>query len=106
MAKQKQYSFLEKKPSKRAKSAIRYGALSVGVFLILLMLAFLTSGSLPQASGGIGFMGVVLSMVGFITGMKDMIQSPSPNIYTTIGTLMSGVIFMIWMGMYILGLLT
>ncbi len=105
MANDKRYRFLKKTSPREGKIAAGLAGVSVLLLVLAAFISFLKGGNGGGPVGAIGFMALALSGYGFhvgLTALQD--HTGASNRVTILGTLAAGVVTVIWLGIFFIGL--
>ncbi|HIX59972.1 MAG TPA: hypothetical protein IAA45_09710 [Candidatus Blautia gallistercoris] len=103
MAKRYRYSFAKLKPSPRAVWSVSMAIASVALFLISIVIAFLTKGEIPGIIGGVCLFAMLISIYGFIQGLRSFGDKKCSHSFSTAGAIANGIIMIGWLGVFLLG---
>ncbi|MEE8886466.1 MAG: hypothetical protein SOI56_07895 [Eubacteriales bacterium] len=99
----RKYSFLKNDDSRNSKRSIALSAVSAIIFIILILVSIMAGVSGP-ASGAFGLMALIFSVIAFALGVKALTNHEGKQNLAVIGTMMSGVVMILWGGIFILGI--
>lgn len=104
MAKQKRYSFLEKKHSGNGITAAVLGAGSLAVLLVLLVIAFFLKGNAASWIGAFGFTGIAMAVCGLVYGFSSFYDDCKYTFFSKFGTIISTAAVVGWFFIVCIGL--
>ena len=96
------YTFI-RKVAPGAKESIIFASISLAVFLIDIILSFAFSGSGGAALGALGLFALLAAVYGFMKGMRAISYRGTSYLITTLGTIYAGIMCVVWIGMFFLG---
>lgn len=97
------YSFI-KKVAPGAKESIIFSSISLGVFLLDIILSFAFHGAGGVFLGALGLFAMMNAVYGFIKGIRAISDHGTNHLITALGTIYAGVMSIVWIGMFFLGL--
>lgn len=103
MAKKVMYSFAEKKHSANGIVSTALGGVSLAFLLAMIYASYYMRGDAGLYAGGFGVAGMILSFAGFCIGVVSFSEKNIKYKYPKIGSIMSGVVFVIWLGLFLAG---
>lgn len=103
MAKKVMYSFTEKKHSANGIVSTVLGGISLAFLLAMIYASYYMRGDAGLYAGGFGIAGMILSLTGFIIGVMSFSEKNIKYKYPKVGSIMSGVVFVIWLGLFLVG---
>ena len=89
MARRYRYAFAKKREAAKGKWSVGLAAASLVLFIVAVVLALFLDGKLGGLIGGTGLFAMLLSAYGFALGL--------------IGSILNGVILVIWLGLFLSG---
>ena len=104
MAKKMMYSFEEKKHSVNGIIATIMGTVSLVFLLAMIYASYYMRGDAGLYAGAFGVCGIIFVLAGFILGIISFSEKNIKYKYPKIGSVMSGVVFVIWLGLYLIGI--
>ncbi len=104
MARKTMYSFEEKHQSANGKAATALGAASLVFLLAMVYASYYTRGHAGLYAGAFGVCGLVLGFAGFVLGIYSFSEKNCKHTYPKIGSVLSGVAFVCWLGLYLIGI--
>jgi uncharacterized membrane protein YadS len=102
MAKNK-YTFI-KKAAPAAKESIIFSSISLGMFALDVILSLLAHTNGGAILGALGLFAMLTAMYGFYLGIKAVSDKGSNYLITSFGTIYAGIMCILWVGMFFLGL--
>lgn len=103
MAKKMMYSFTEKKNSVNGIISTIMGTVSVVLLLAMIYTSYYMRGEAGLYAGAFGLSGMIFALFGFILGIISFSEKNIKYKYPKIGSVMSGVVFAAWLGLYLIG---
>ncbi len=103
MAKRMMYSFEEKKHSGNGIIATIMGSISLLFLLAMIYASYYMRGDAGLYAGAFGVCGLMFSLTGFILGISGFSEKNIKYKYPKIGSVLSGVVFVAWLGLYLIG---
>jgi dolichyl-phosphate-mannose--protein O-mannosyl transferase len=96
------YTFI-KKTAPAAKESILFSAISLGLFVLDIILSCVTKGG-GAVLGAIGLFAMLVAMYGFYLGVKAISDRGTNHLVTAFGTIFAGVMSIGWIGIFLLGM--
>lgn len=103
MAKKMMYSFAEKKDSGNGIVSTIMGTVSLVFFLAMVYASYYMRGDAGIYAGAFGLCGLIFALAGFIVGVASFSEKDIRYKYPKIGSVLSGVMFVVWLTMYLIG---
>ena len=103
MAKKMMYSFEEKKDPTDGVVSTIMGIISVVLLFAAIYSSYYMRGDAGIYAGALGISGILFSFVGFIIGIKSFSGKNIRYKYPKIGSIMCGVLFVVWLGVILGG---
>lgn len=103
MAKKRMYSFEEKKNSENGIVSTIMGVIALVLLLVAIYSSYYMRGSAGLYAGAFGACGLLFSLVGFIVGLLSLSEKNVTYKYPKIGSLLCGIVFVIWLGLLLMG---
>lgn len=103
MAKKMMYSFTEKKNSVNGIISTIMGIISLVFLLAMIYASYYMRGDAGIYAGAFGLCGMIFGFVGFIMGIYSFSEKNIKYKYPKIGSVLSGVVFVIWLLLYLIG---
>lgn len=103
MAKKMMYSFEEKKTPTDAVVSTIMGIVALVLFLAAVYASYYMRGHAGLVAGALGASGILFSFVGFILGIKSFSGKNMKYKYSKIGSILSGIMFVVWLGVTLSG---
>lgn len=103
MAKKMMYSFAEKKNSANGIIATIMGGISLAFLLAMIYASYYMRGDAGIYAGAFGVCGLIFAFAGFVVGIISFSEKNIKYKYPKIGSVMSGVVFVIWLALYLIG---
>jgi hypothetical protein len=105
MANEKRYRFLKKTVPREGKIAVSLAGISALLMVLGAFISFLQGGNAGAPVRALGLMALALSGYGFHVGLNALQKSAGTSSRITImGTLAAGVVTVIWLGIFFIGL--
>lgn len=104
MAKQRGYSFVEKKHSSNGMTATVLGAGSLMVLIVLLLIAFFLKGTAAGWIGAFGFTGIAMAVCGLVYGFSSFHDDCKYTFFSKFGTIISAAAVVAWFFIVCMGL--
>ena len=101
---EQRYTFLDPGDMPRAKASIFFSAGSLGILLLMLLLAYLFQGKAPLVVGAAALAGALCAGYAFIIGLIALARHESRHRLCVTATLFSGVMTIIWLTVFLNGL--
>ncbi len=103
MARRRRYQFTEKKQSRLGICASLLALALLVLFVLLLALAFVHSGTLSVYFGTVGLFALVFAVVDFLMAVHSMREEKSFKLFPRCATMGSILAILCWGGIYFLG---
>lgn len=103
MAKKTMYSFAVKTHSTEGKISAIMGAVSLVLLLAAVYSSYYMRGSAGVYAGAMGISGMIFSFAGFCMGIHSFMEKDIKYKYPKIGSIMSGIVFVVWLGLFVMG---
>jgi len=100
MARRYRYAFAKKREAAKGKWSVGLAAASLVLFIVAVVLALFLDGKLGGLIGGTGLFAMLLSAYGFALGLSSFSEE---NRTSMIGSILNGVILVIWLGLFLSG---
>ena len=104
MAKRYRYAFVKKQEARKGKLSTGLAAASLVLFLAAVMLACVFNGKMGYIVGGISLFAMLLSVYGFIMGLKSFSEENRTHKAGMIGSIANGIIMIGWLGIFLMGI--
>ena len=98
------YTFLDPGDMPRAKASILFSVGSLGILLLLFLVAYLLQGKTPLAVGAAALVGALCAVYAFIIGLIALARHESRHRLCVTATLFSGIMVIIWLTVFLNGL--
>ncbi len=98
MAKKTMYSFEEKVHPTDGIVSVIMGSISLVLLIAAVYSSYYMRGDAGIYAGALGLSGILFALVGFIIGVKSFSGKNIKYKYPKIGSIMCGIIFVIWLG--------
>ena len=96
------YDFAVKKESGDGKASLVYAGLSFAFVLISFCSVYF--GISETAAGAVGLTATLLSLAGFLIGLKSLRDRDAAHSFGIFGTVANGLLAVIWIGLYLAGI--
>ena len=93
-----------KKSSKRGKRSVMLAAVSAAGFVFCTIISSLAGGEGASYIGAVGLGCTLLALYGCILGVKELAADEKTHKKPYVGTIASGVMFIIWMTIFFTGI--
>lgn len=103
MAKKMMYSFEEKKNSVNGIISTIMGIVSVVLMLAMIYTSYYNRGEAGIYAGAFGLSGLLFALFGFVLGIVSFSEKNIKYKYPKIGSVLCGVAFAAWLGLYLMG---
>ena len=103
MSKRYRYAFTKKKEAPGGIASVICAAVSLGAFIVAVAVRSLSEGAPGWLVGGICLTGALLSVYGFGAGIRSFSDRTKGHAASMTGSLASGVVMIIWLGLYLGG---
>jgi len=103
MARRQKYKFAKKQYAKNGKYSTMIAGASVLILVISVLLSFLFRGQAGVVVGGLGLMSMLLSIYGFVLGVRGYSEKKCSYRYCTVGTIANGLICILYLAMVSVG---
>lgn len=105
MANEKRYRFLKKTVPREGKIAASLAGLSALLLVLGAFISFLKGGNAGPVVGALGIMALCFAGYGFHVGLAALQNhTGTSSRITIIGTLAAGVVTVMWLGIFFIGL--
>lgn len=104
MAKKYKYSFAGKKEVREGRGAIVLSALALTLFFVSLIFSYISEGNAGILVGAFGLFSFLCSIYGFWLGLSALKTRQKGHATAAIGSITSGMIAIVWLAVFILGL--
>lgn len=103
MAKRYRYSFTKKKEAGKGKLSVGLAVGSLSLFTAAVTLSLILEGSFGFLIGSMSLFAALLSVYGFIMGLKSFSEEGKSHRTSMIGSIANGIIMIVWLGIYLTG---
>ena len=104
MAKRFKYTSRFRPEASGGVAAFLMAAISVLLFLIAVIISYVMLGEAGIVLGAIGITGLLLAIVGFFIGIKSFSEKERSHRFSTLGSIANGVVAVVWLGLYLVGI--
>lgn len=98
------YSFVKKEDTEDGFASVVYAGISFVLFIVAALISFIFEGNAGSWVGVLGFMAVLFSVIGFLTGLKSFKERDKNYRFSAIGSLANGVILVGWLALFLIGI--
>ena len=102
MAKNK-YTFI-KKVAPAAKESLILSTVSLGLLVADVIISYAMKGNGGALLGAIGLFAMLVAMYGFYLGIRAISDRGTNYLITALGTIFAGIMSIIWLGVFFLGM--
>lgn len=95
--------FSDRSHSKKGIISTILGVLSIGALIILAISSSLSGGNGSLLVGGLGIIALIVSFIGFTLGISSCKEDEVYYSYPVVGTSLNGIIFVIYIIIYLMG---
>lgn len=103
MAKRYRYAFAKQKEAEEGIFSLYLAGISFLLFLVALSISFLYGGNGGLAVGIISVLAALLSIYGFIVGLKSFSAKRRSHTFSTAGSIANGLIMVGWLALFLIG---
>lgn len=103
MAKEQKYKFEKKEHSRGGRTASFLALASFALFVSSVIVSFVFKGNAGTAVGGMALIAMLLSVYGFICGMKSFAEKGVSPILSVVGSIACGIIMVGWLTLFLAG---
>lgn len=103
MAKRYRYAFTKKKEASKGKLSVGLAVTSFVLMLAAVITAAYLEGQFGFIIGGISLFAMLVSVYGFIMGLSSFSEENCMHRTSIIGSISNGIIMVIWLGFYLMG---
>lgn len=105
MAKRYRYAFARQKEAEEGCLATVLAGVSVALFVAAVVVSCVSGGkgAAGPVMGGMSVCAALLSVYGFIQGLKGMAHENRRHTYSKVGAVANGMIMIGWLGLYLMG---
>lgn len=104
MSHKKRYTFLKKKVSEQSRFAMILALLSLIMLAAAVLVSAYYGGQAGLVVGGIGLLGILFAVYGFITAMRDLVKRRDTYLQAGAATVLSGLMAIVWLSLILWGL--
>lgn len=104
MAKRTMYSFMEKQHSKKGKLSTLVAAISYVLFFIMVLISYITKGQAGLYAGAVGLSAMLLSIYGFVLGLRSFQETNCLHRYSKVGSILNGLALVGWLSLLLIGI--
>ncbi len=84
-------------------AATLMSGISALLFVLAALISFAFSGKAGVFVGAFGISGILMAIAGFFTGLKSYQEENKSHRFSTVGSLMGGLLAVFWLGLLLLG---
>ena len=103
MKKVRRYSVMKKKVSKESRLSVLLAVISACAFLFCIIVSAFSNGSAPSYTGAIGLASALLALYSCILGIKELSASKNEYKKSYVGAIAGGVVFIVWLAIFLTG---
>ena len=103
MAKKYKYSFTRDHEAKEGLEALVLSGISFAAFIVLAIISFAFSGNGGAVLGAAGLVAMLLAVYGCYLGLKGLAEKNTGHRFAAIGTIFAGVMSIIWLALFLVG---
>ncbi len=104
MAKKRyKYAFAKQKHAQKGIVSAWFAGMSFALFLIAGFVSLIFHGKGGMFLGAMGLAAMGLSVYGFILGLKSFSEKNRDQFYCKIGSVANGILMVIWLALFLLG---
>lgn len=105
MAKKKyKYAFARQQHSQKGIISTVFAGVSLGIFCISSLCALIFHGKGGIYLGAMGLIAMVLSIYGFVLGLRSFSQKNRNQLYCKIGAVANGSLMVLWLALFLVGI--
>jgi hypothetical protein len=104
MARRYRYAFAKKKEAGKGKLSVGISAASFLLFIADVLLAPNLQGNLGFLVGGIGLFAMLISVYGFIVGLRSFSEEDRMHRTSIVGSILNGIFMVCWLGIFLMGM--
>lgn len=104
MAKRFKYTSRIKPETQSGMAATVMAVISALLLVAAIIVAFVFKGAGGNYLGAIGLTGLLLAVVGFFIGLKSFSEKEKSHRFSTIAGMANGIIAVIWLALYLVGI--
>lgn len=98
------YKFTDKKHTKQGLASTAFGAAALLLLGIALWMAFRQSGAAGSIIGFLGLWSMLFSAAGFVLGTRGFREEDVYYLFSQIGVVLNGALFILWVLIFIAGM--
>lgn len=98
------YKFTAKKHTKQGMASSALALLALILLALGILLSFRMAGAAGTAAGLVGFLSMAASFAGFIYGVRGFQEEDVYYLFSQIGVVLNGVLFILWMLIFVAGM--
>ena len=104
MARRYRYAFAKKREAKDGKVSVGISAASLILFAAAVLISFWGGDSMAAVTGGVSLFAALISVYGFIIGLKSFSEADRTHRTSMIGSIANGIIMVCWLGLFLMGM--
>lgn len=97
------YKFTEKTHSRQGIRSLGLAVISILIGISVVVISFQNAGNASVYVGSAGIFSLLLSFVALVMGIRSLREEESYKIFPGLGTFFSGIAFLGWLSVYMLG---
>ena len=98
------YKFTDKKHTKQGMASTALGVAALLLLCVAFWMAFEKAGRAGSFIGLWGLFSLLGSVVGFVLGIRGFQEEDAYYLFSRIGVILNGVLFILWMLVFIVGM--
>lgn len=103
MKSRRRYSVLEKPLSKKSKLSLALAGISAAAFLFCIIVSAIFAGDAATFIGAVALAAMLLALYGCYLGIRELAEPKSEFRKSYLGAIVSGVMFIVWMTVFLTG---
>ena len=103
MAKRFKYTSQLKPETQGGMASFLMAIISVFLFIVAVVISFIFKGQGGNILGAIGIVGLLMALTGFVIGIKSFYDKEKSHRYSTIASMVNGIVAVIWLALYLVG---
>lgn len=97
------YKFTEETHSRQGIRSLGLAVISILIGISVVVISFQNAGNASVYVGSAGIFSLLLSFVALVMGIRSLREEESYKIFPGLGTFFSGIAFLGWLSVYMLG---
>lgn len=103
MARRYRYAFAKRREEPRGKLCLGLFIVSMVLLMAAVAVSFAFNGNGGVISGGLCLFSMMLSVYGFLQGLKSFSNEKYSHRCSVIGSIANGILMVLWLGIYLAG---